>query len=53
MKKFFYNKGSEAPAHVAQRGDGCPILGDIRGQAGPDVAVDVLVHCKRAGLDDF
>ena len=34
-KKFFYNKGGEALEQVAQRGGGCPILGDIRGQAEP------------------
>ena len=31
---FFYVKGSEALEQVAQRGSGCPILGDIQGQAG-------------------
>jgi len=33
-EKVFYNKGGEALAQVAQRGDGCPILGDTQGQAG-------------------
>ena len=28
------NKGSEALKEVAQRGGGCPILGDIQGQTG-------------------
>ena len=43
-KKFFYNKCGKALEQVAQRGGGCPILGDTQGQAGwgseqPDVAV--------------
>ena len=50
-KKFFYSKDSEALAQVAQRGGGCPIPGDIEGQAGwgseqPDVAADVPIHCQ-------
>ena len=41
---------------VAQRGGGCPMLGDTQGQsaqgsAQPDGAVDVPVHCREAGLD--
>jgi len=41
---------------AAQRGGGCPIPGDIQGQAGwgseePDLAVDVPVHCRVAELD--
>ena len=37
---------------------GCPVLGDIQGQAGlgskqPDLTVDVPVHCRRVGLDDL
>ena len=28
-KKVFYSKGSEALAHVAQRGGGCLISGDM------------------------
>jgi len=31
---FVYDQGSETLEQVAQRGDGCPILGDIQGQAG-------------------
>ena len=31
---IFYNKGGEALAQVAQRGDGWPIPVDIQGQAG-------------------
>ena len=33
-EKVFYNKGGEALDQVAQRGRGCPILGDTQGQAG-------------------
>ena len=47
-------KGSEALEQVAQRGTGCPVLGDTQGQAGldseqSDLAVGVPVHCR--GLD--
>ena len=41
---------------VAQRSGGYPIPGDTQGQAGweqPDLAVDVFVHCRGAGLDDL
>ena len=31
---FFYNKGVEATEQIAQRGSGCPVFGDIQGQAG-------------------
>ena len=34
LKEVFYNKGSESLAQVAQKGGGCPIPGDTRGQAG-------------------
>ena len=45
-------------AKVAQRGGGCPIPGDTRGQAGwgseqLDLAVDVPVDCRGVGLDDL
>jgi len=33
-KRFCYDEGCEVLAQVTQRGDGCPILGDIPGQAG-------------------
>ena len=33
-KKFFFTKGSEALAQLAQRGGECPVLGDSQGQAG-------------------
>jgi len=54
---FFYTKGGEALAQVAQRGGGCPIPGDTQGQAGqgseqPDWAVGVSVHCRRVQLGD-
>jgi len=52
----FYNNGGEALEQIAQRGGGCPLLGDIQGQTGqgseqPDLAVDVPVHCRGVGLD--
>jgi len=39
---------------VAQRGGGCPILGDLQGQAvqgseQADLAVGVHVHCRGLG----
>ena len=51
-----YSTGGEALEQVAQRGGGCPILGDTQGQTGqcsehPDLAVGVLVHCRGVGLD--
>ena len=44
--------------HVAQIGGGCPILGDIQGQAGRgseqhDLAVGVPAHWREVGLDDL
>lgn len=33
IRKKFYSEGGEALAQVAQRCGGCPILGDIQGQA--------------------
>jgi len=43
---------------MTQRGGGCPVLGDIRGQDGhgyehPDLAVGVPVHCRGVGLGDL
>jgi len=32
---YLFIFSTEALAQVAQRGGGCPILGDIQGQAGP------------------
>ena len=55
-KKFFYNKSGEELKQIAQRGDGCPIPGDIQGQAAqgsqqPDLAAGVPLHCRRVGPD--
>ena len=54
-KKFFYNKGGEALEQVAQRGDGCPVPEDTRGQAGwgseqSDIAVGFPVDYRGVGL---
>jgi len=38
MEEVFYNKGDEALAQVAWRGGGCPISGDMKGQAGRDLS---------------
>lgn len=53
-----YDNSSEALEQVAQRRGGCCILGDIKDQGGGnceqlDLAVDVPVHCRREGPDDF
>ena len=45
-------------AQVSQRGDKCPILGGIQGQAGqrseqPDLAVGGPIHCRGVGPDDL
>jgi len=45
-------------AQAAQRGGGCPVPGDIQGQAGqsseqPDGAADVPIHGRGFGLDGF
>jgi len=57
-EKFFYDKGGETLAQVAQRGSGCPIPGNIQGQVGwgseqPDLGEDVPAHCRRGGLDNL
>jgi len=57
-KEAFHNKGSKALAQVTLRGGGWPIPGYIEGQAGwgseqPDVAVGILVHCRRVELGGF
>jgi len=54
----FYSEGGEALEQVGQRCGGCPVPGDVQGQAGsgseqPDIAVDVPVHCRRVGLNDL
>ena len=56
IRRKFFTQGGDTLEQVAQRGGGCPIPGDIQGQAGPgpeqpDVAVDVPVHCRGDGLD--
>ena len=56
-EKVFYSKAGEALEQIIQRGGGCPIPGDIQGQAGPgseqpDLAVDIPGHCWGVGLDD-
>ena len=45
---YFYGKGGEALEQVAQRYRGCPISGDIQGQAGQgsDRAVGVPVSLQ-------
>ena len=53
---FFYSKGGETLEQVALRGGGCPVPGDVQGQAGqgseqPDLAVGVPVHSMRVGPD--
>ena len=50
--------GKLVVGQVAQRGGGCPVLGDFQGQAElgseqPGLAVCVPVHCRGVGLDDF
>jgi len=54
-ESFFYNKGSEALAQVAPRGDGCPILGDNKGQAGQGsehlMELWVSLCCRGVGPD--
>jgi len=57
-KTLFHNEGGEALAQVAQRGGGCPIPGNIQGQAGrgseqPGLVEDVPAHCRGVGLDDL
>ena len=54
----FYSEGGEALAQAAQRCDGCPVPGDIHGEARPgsgqpDLAVDIPIHSKGVGLDHF
>jgi len=49
-------QANEVLAQVAQRGSGCPVPGDIQGQAGwdsehPDRAVGVPVHCRAVEPD--
>jgi len=55
-EEILYTEGGEAQAQVAQRGDRCPIPGNIPGQVGrgseqPDPVEDVPAHCRGVGLD--
>jgi len=50
--------GGETLEHVAQRGSGGPIPGNIQGQVGwcseqPGLVEDVTAHCRGVGLDDL
>ena len=51
MLEIHYSEGGEALEQVVQRSSGCPIHGDLQGQAGqcseqPDLAVCVSVHYR-------
>ena len=50
-EKVFYTKGGKALAQVAQRGGGCPVLGDTQGQAGrgPEHLMELWVSLFSAG----
>jgi len=55
-EEIFYNEGGDTLAQVAQRGDRCPIPGNVQGQVErgseqPDPGEDVLAHCRGTGLD--
>jgi len=57
-EEFFYSESGETMEQVAQRGGGCPIPGNIKGQVGwgseqPDLVKDVPAHCRGLGLDDL
>lgn len=57
-KKKFYNKGGEALAQVARRGDGWPNPVDIQSQAGtgseqPVWAAGVAVNWHGVGIGDL
>jgi len=57
-EEFFYRKGGEALAHVAQRAGGCFIHADNQGQAGPvsehpDQAVGIPFHCRKLEQTTF
>jgi len=50
-------EGDETLSQVAQRGDGCPIPGNIQGQVGqgseqPGLVEDVPAYCSGVRLDD-
>jgi len=55
---LFYSEGGETLEHVAQRGSGGPIPGNIPGQVGlgseqPGLVENVPAHCRVVGLDDL
>jgi len=57
-KRNFYYEGGETLAQVAQRGDRCPIHGNIQGQVGwgseqPGLVADVHAHCRGLEVDDL
>ena len=48
-EKRFFSKCSETLEQVAQRGGGCPVLGDMQTKAGPGseyLDLDVPLHCR-------
>ena len=57
-EEIFYDNGGEALEQIAQRSGGCPVPGDIQGQAGqgseqPALVVALPVNCREVGLDDI
>ena len=57
-EEIFYNEGGETLEQVAQRGDSCPIPGNLQRQVGwrseqPDLVEDVPAYCRGVGLDDL
>jgi len=54
----FDSRGGEAPEQVSQSSGGCPIPGNIQGQAGwgskqSHLVEDVPAHFRGVGLDDL
>ena len=57
-EEVFYDKEGKALARVAQQCGGCPVLGDIPGQARrgseqSNLAECFSVHCKGVELNDL
>ena len=55
MEDYAQLEGDQAQEQASERYGGCPIPGYLQGQAGPgfeqpDLAMDVPVHCRGAGL---
>ena len=55
-EEIFYDEDGETVKQATQRGGGCPIPGNIQGQAGQgseqsDLVEDVPAHCRWVGLD--